>query len=77
MTNKAGHITGIIIQVHHLKWSYSNSFEDGITISSGNGLPPVQHQAITCTNDDLLSIEPLRTNFNETLTTIQNFLHIQ
>ena len=33
-----------------------------IIIGSGNGLAPVRYQAITWTNDDLLSIGPLGTN---------------
>ena len=36
-------------------------------IGSDNGLLPVQHQAITSTNADLLSIGPLGTNFSEIL----------
>ena len=35
-------------------------------IGSGNGLLPVQHQAITWTNGDLLSMELFRTNHIET-----------
>ena len=30
---------------------------------SDDGLPPVQHQAISRTNDEVLLIEPLRANF--------------
>ena len=36
-----------------------------ISIGSDNGLLPVQHQAITWTNADLLSIGPLGINFSE------------
>ena len=35
------------------------------SIGSGNGLSPVRHQAITCTNAALLSIGPLGTGFSE------------
>ena len=37
-----------------------------IIIGSGNDLVPNKHQAITKTNDDLLSIGPTRTHFCET-----------
>ena len=36
-----------------------------VSIASGNGLLPVWHQSITWTNDDLLSIGSLGTNFSE------------
>ena len=36
-----------------------------ITIGSDNGLSPVRHQTISWTNDDLLSIGPLGTNFSK------------
>ena len=36
-----------------------------VSIASGNGLSPAHRQAITCTNADLLSIEPSRTYFSE------------
>ena len=38
---------------------------DWIGIGSDNGLSPVRRQAITWTNTDSLSIEPLETNFSE------------
>ena len=44
-----------------------------VTIGSGNGLSPVQHQAITRTNASLLSIGLLRTNFSEILIRILQF----
>ena len=37
------------------------------TIGSDNGLSPVWHQAIICTNVGILSIGPLETNFSEML----------
>ena len=40
-------------------------------IGSDNGLSPGQRQAIIWTNDRILSIRPLATNFNETLIGIQ------
>ena len=36
-----------------------------VSIGLGNGLLSVRRQAITWTNADLLSIEPLVTNFSE------------
>ena len=36
-----------------------------VIVSSGNGLVLNKHQAITSTNDGLLPIEPLGTNFNK------------
>ena len=43
-----------------------------VSIVSDNGLSPIRHQAITLTNDGLLLIKPLGTNFNEILSKIQN-----
>ena len=43
-------------------------------IGSDNGLPPGRCQAIIWTNDDILLIGPLGTNFNEILFGIQTFL---
>ena len=37
-----------------------------VIIGSGNDLSPVRCKAITRTKTDVLSIEPLDTNFNET-----------
>ena len=34
-------------------------------IASGNGLSPVRHQAIICTNAEMLSNGSLRPNFSE------------
>ena len=42
-------------------------------IGSDNGLAPGQRQAIIWTNDGILLIRPLKTNFNETLIEIQTF----
>ena len=42
-------------------------------IGSDNGMSPGQHQAIIWTNGGILSIEPLVTNFNETLIKIHTF----
>ena len=42
-------------------------------IGSDNGLSPVQHQAIICTNAGLLSIGPLGRNFTEICIEIQTF----
>ena len=39
---------------------------NGIIIGLGNDLASVQHQAITWTNAELLSIRPLGTNLSET-----------
>ena len=41
--------------------------------TSGNGLLPIQHQAIIGTNVDLLPIEPLGTNLSEIWIAIQQF----
>ena len=46
-------------------------------IGSGNGLAPIQHQAIIWTDTDLLSIGPLQTNFSEILIEIYTFHSIQ
>ena len=43
------------------------------SIGSGNGLSPVQHQAITWTNADLLSVGLLGTNFSEIWIVILSF----
>ena len=43
------------------------------TIGSDNGLSPGRRQAIIWTNDGILLIEPLGTNFNEILIGIQTF----
>ena len=44
-----------------------------VSISSGNGLLPAGHQAITWINADLLSIGPYATNFIEIWIEIQTF----
>ena len=44
-----------------------------VGISSGNGLSLVERQAIASTNADLLSIEPIETNFSEIRIKIRNF----
>ena len=44
-----------------------------VSIDSGTGLSLVQHQTITQTYADLLSIGPLGKNFSEILIRIQNF----
>ena len=44
-----------------------------VSIVSGNGLPPLQCQAITWTNTDLLWMRPLGTNFSEIWIEIQKF----
>ena len=36
-----------------------------VIIACGNGLSPDRRQAITSTNDGILPIEPLETNFSE------------
>ena len=43
-------------------------------IGSDNGLSPQRRQAIIWTNDGILLIEPLGTNFSEILFGIQTFL---
>ena len=42
-------------------------------IGSDNGLSPDRHQAIIWTNDGILLIGPLGTNFNEILIKINTF----
>ena len=44
-----------------------------VNIGSGNGLSPVCCQAIVWINDDLFSIEPIGTNFNEIWVKIHTF----
>ena len=45
-------------------------------MASGNVLSPARYQAITWTNDDLLWIGPLATNFSEKRIETQNlFIH--
>ena len=44
-----------------------------VIIGSDNGLSPIQRQAITWTNADLLLIGPLGTNFSEIGIKMQNF----
>ena len=45
-----------------------------IIISSDNGLSPERRQAIFWTNDGILPIGPLGTNFSEILIEIQTFI---
>ena len=44
-----------------------------VNIDSGNDLSPVPRQAITWTNDALLSIEPLETSFREIWIELEDF----
>ena len=46
-----------------------------VSIGSGNGLSPVRRQAITWATADLLSIEPLGTNFSEIWLQYKLFIH--
>ena len=46
-----------------------------VGIVSDNGLSPIRRQAIIQTNAELLSTEPLGTNFNKNLIIIQDFIH--
>ena len=48
-----------------------------VNISSGNGLSPLQRQAITWTNADLLLVGPLETNFSEIWIKIHVFSFIK
>ena len=63
--------------VRHLEWvrnsCYCIEVLPRVSIGSGNGLPPVQCQAITWTNTDSWSIGPLGTNFSEIWIKIQDF----
>ena len=54
-----------IYPLTYLNNSYMYSSVNLVNIGSGNGLPPVQRQAITRTNADLLSAGPLGTNLSE------------
>ena len=45
-----------------------------VTIGSDHGLLPVRHQATIWTNDGLLLIEPLGTNFSEYLNKITKII---
>ena len=53
-------------------WHISASM-NCVIIGSGNGLSPVQRQAITCTNAALLWIGTLGTHFSEIRIKIQSF----
>ena len=65
--------------VNFLSYDVMREINNEITLecvekqSSGNGLSPVQHQAITWTNSGLLSVECLGTNLNEILIRILSF----
>ena len=66
--------------IGHSHWRYWGWLEDSIyaspsyiTIGSDNGLSLARRQTIICTNDVLLLIGPLRTNFNETWIGTQRF----
>ena len=48
-----------------------------VSIGSVNGLLPVQHQAITLSNADLLLLGPFGTNLNKIWIEIQNFSFIK
>ena len=48
-----------------------------VSIGWGNVLSPVRHQAITCTNADLLTIGLLETNFNDVLITKKRKLSLK
>ena len=43
------------------------------SLGLGNGLAPIWHQGIICTNAGLLSIKPYSWNFTEILIEIQKF----
>ena len=47
-----------------LLWYLYASVNNKVIIGSGNDLAPVWSQVITWTNDDLLQITPLETNFS-------------
>ena len=64
------HFLRVFTRVHHINSFISHKCHihvsvNWINIASGNGFWPVQRQAITWTNADLLSIGPLGTNFGE------------
>ena len=65
--------------VYFLSYDVMREINNEITLecvekqSSGNGLSPVQHKAITWTNSGLLSVKCLGTNFNEILIRILSF----
>ena len=51
------------------------AYVNWVIIGSGISMAPNRWQAITWTNEDLLSIGPLQTNFREILIEIQTFFH--
>ena len=65
---QTGTKAGLLIEA---EWSNMASM-NMVIISSGNGLLPIWHQAITWTNADLLIIGPLGTNLIEIWMKIQN-----
>ena len=61
-----GHLT-------HWGWMTHICVDDLTLNGSDNGLSPIRRQAIIWTNDDILSIRPYGTHFNEILFEIQKF----
>ena len=57
----------------HWGWTTHICIGNLTIIGSDNGLSPGRHQAIIWTNDGILSIGPLGTNFSEILIGIQTF----
>ena len=64
-----------MVWFHECRWSKINPLKPSDVymrrklpiVGSNNGLSPVHHQAIIRTNDDILSIRPLRIHFKEML----------
>ena len=65
--HKKSSLTSLISPYSHIYVSMN-----WVTTDSGNSLSPVRRQAITWTNADVLSIEPLGINFSEIWIKIQN-----
>ena len=67
------YFTGLITILIHLPLLLHICIGKLAIIGSGNALSPVQHQAITWSNADLLSFGSLGINFSKILIKIQNF----
>ena len=65
----------LVLKMVHFRKSSPPQWVNWVSIGSGNGLFPNQHQAITWTNVDLWSIGPSWTNFSEILIKIQQLSH--
>ena len=63
----------LYVELSHPPLCHIYASVNWISIASGNGLSPIQRQAITWTNAHFLSIGPFGTNFREIRIKIPNF----